>query len=151
VSAADSPQANERTLSLDRDELLAWGEEFGSMARPSDIVALSGDLGAGKTTLVQAICRGYGVQEPVTSPTFSLINVYVSQSGSVHHIDLFRLAGVRECLDIGLPEILESGELVIVEWPERAGDLVLTHPGVRRLRLEHVDGDESRRVLYANI
>src|ERR1700734_1372290 len=78
-------------LSLTREELVAWGERFGHAATPPLVVAISGELGAGKTTLVQAICRGYGVTERVTSPTFAIVQEYAAPRSRVYHLDLYRL------------------------------------------------------------
>jgi tRNA threonylcarbamoyladenosine biosynthesis protein TsaE len=108
---------------LSRDELLAWGEALGaSIGRPA-IVAVSGELGAGKTTLIQAICRGAGVGEPVTSPTFALVHEYASPRGPVFHLDLYRLRGPEDLTNLAWDDITsgEGSALVLVEWPERAG------------------------------
>ena len=74
-------------LALTRDELVAWGEAFGRAARAPLVVTLAGDLGSGKTTLAQAICRGFGVTEDVTSPTYALVHEYASPRGRVYHLD----------------------------------------------------------------
>lgn len=134
-------------ITLGRDELVAWGERFGRSARAPLVVALAGDLGAGKTTLAQAICRGYGVSEPVTSPTFALVHEYASPRGPVYHLDLYRLEDPRELVNLGWDEIVGAEALVIVEWPERAGDRM--PPGYVPIDLEHLPGDEDRRVLLA--
>ncbi len=93
------------------------------------VVTLSGDLGAGKTTLVQAFCKVLGVEEPASSPSFSLVNEYLYQdarglSHPVYHIDLYRLKDFDEALDIGLPEYIDSGEWCFIEWPEIAAPLL---------------------------
>src|SRR5271155_4597730 len=88
-------------LSLTRDELIAWGERFGHAAMPPLVVAISGELGAGKTTLVQAICRGYGVTGPVTSPTFAIVQEYESPRSRVYQLDLYRLERPSELTVIG--------------------------------------------------
>lgn len=103
-----------------RDALVAWGEAIGRELRAPMVLALTGDLGAGKTTLAQAICRGYGVVEPVTSPTFALAHEYASPRGPVLHLDLYRLEDDRALDSIGLDELLTRDALVIVEWPDRA-------------------------------
>ncbi len=89
------------------------------------VVLLQGDLGAGKTTLVQHICAHLGVEEAVTSPTFSLIQEYQTPSEeSIYHIDLYRLNSPSDFSEIGLSEILESGKWVFVEWPELAAGIL---------------------------
>jgi tRNA threonylcarbamoyladenosine biosynthesis protein TsaE len=132
---------------MTRDELVAWGEAFGRAATPPLVVALAGDLGAGKTTLAQAICAGYGVTEPVTSPTFSIVHRYEAPRSPVYHLDLYRLERPEELVTIGWDEIVMSHALVIVEWPERAGDLV--PPDHVPLDLEHAPHDDGRRILLA--
>lgn len=117
-------RASRGRLSLTRDELTAWGEAFGRAARPPLCVAIAGDLGAGKTTLVQAICRGYGVMEAVTSPTFALVHEYRAPLSPVFHLDLYRLQHARELAAIGWEDISAAHALVLIEWPERAAGLL---------------------------
>jgi tRNA threonylcarbamoyladenosine biosynthesis protein TsaE len=86
---------------------------------------LKGELGAGKTTLVQQFCRQIGVTEPVSSPTFSLINGYSSpEFGLVYHMDFYRLEKSAELSQIGLEEYLETTQLLLIEWPDIAMDLL---------------------------
>ena len=132
---------------MTRDELVAWGEAFGRAVSPPRVVALAGDLGAGTTTLAQAMCRGYGVTEPVTSPTFALVHRYDAAKSPVYHLDLYRIERPSELVNIGWDEIARSHALVIVEWPERAGDLIPS--GHVPIDLEHVASDPDRRVLLA--
>ena len=134
-------------LSLNLDEMEAWGERFGRAAEPPLVVALSGELGSGKTTLVQAICRGYGVTGEVTSPTFALVHEYPGGRTPVYHLDLYRLRGPDELTNLGWDDILRDAALVLIEWPERAGSRL--PPGHVPIRLEHVPGDDGRRLLLA--
>jgi tRNA threonylcarbamoyladenosine biosynthesis protein TsaE len=127
-------------------ELTAWGERFGRTARAPLVVTLAGDLGAGKTTLAQAICRGYGVTEQVTSPTFALVHRYDAPRSPVYHLDLYRLRGPQELTNIGWDEIVFSQSLVLVEWPERAAGLLPPHVSID---LEHDAADDTRRILLA--
>lgn len=129
-------------------ELVAWGEELGARLAPGSVVTLEGDLGAGKTTLVQAICRGYGVLEPVTSPTFALVHEYRSPRSPVLHLDLFRLDGPRDLANIGWEDVFTSGALVLLEWPGRAGaGAAADLRSATALRLAHVPGAADRRRL----
>lgn len=88
------------------------------------IVAFSGEIGAGKTTFIQAFCQHLGVVEPVTSPTFSLVNEYQYEPKegeplqSIFHMDLYRLEEAEEALDFGIEEYLDSGAYCLIEWPE---------------------------------
>ena len=87
------------------------------------IFLLSGDLGSGKTTLVQSIARKLQVEESVSSPTFSLVNAYESpKAGVIYHMDFYRLEKPSDLQQIGLEEYLESGQVCFIEWPEIATD-----------------------------
>jgi tRNA threonylcarbamoyladenosine biosynthesis protein TsaE len=128
-------------------EMTRWGEALGAGLEPPCVVTLAGDLGAGKTTLAQAICRGYGVGEPVTSPTFALVHEYAAPRSPVFHVDLYRLSGPQQLANIGWDDTISAAALVLVEWPERAeGELP---PATRALVLAHVpDHPDRRRVSW---
>lgn len=141
------PRAAEGRLSLTEPELVAWGERLGRQIAPPLVIAMTGDLGAGKTTLARAICRGYGVTDEVTSPTFAIVHVYDAPRSPVHHVDLYRLEDARELQNIGWDELVEANALVLIEWPERAVDRIpRDHLAIE---LNHVEGQPDRRVLYA--
>lgn len=141
------PLAARGRLTIDRDELQRWGEAFGRAARPPLVVSIGGDLGAGKTTLVQAIGRGYGVRAGITSPTYALVHEYESPRSPVYHLDLYRLADPRELTALAWDDIVQSHALVLIEWPERAGDRM--PPDHVPITLEHVPGDPDHRILLA--
>jgi len=95
------------------------GMRLGSLLRNGDVVCLQGDLGAGKTTLVQGLAQGWGSLDPVTSPTFIIVNVYRRpDAGKLFHMDAYRLESMPEAAEIDLDEMLAQGSL-LVEWPER--------------------------------
>ncbi len=89
------------------------------------VVWLSGDLGTGKTTFAQAVCRAGGA-EPARSPTFALVHEYASPKGPVFHADCYRLREPNEALDLDLPGLLTDARLLLIEWPERAGEFAPT-------------------------
>src|SRR6266511_4029877 len=131
------PEVVERTTSAAETE--AIGERIGSGLGPGDVVLVSGELGAGKTTLIRGACRALGVTEPVTSPTFTIGHRYRGRM-PVSHLDLYRLEGLdRE--DPGLLEdYLDSDSVALVEWPETAAGSL---EGVReRVTIRHAGGDE---------
>ena len=103
------------------EETEALGERLGAALHPGDVLALSGELGAGKTCLVRGLARGWGADERPTSPTFTLINHYhrLSDGARMVHVDCYRLADARDAWSTGLEDVLASGDIVVIEWPER--------------------------------
>jgi tRNA threonylcarbamoyladenosine biosynthesis protein TsaE len=100
------------------DETVRAGEILAGILEPGDVVALTGDLGAGKTHLVQGVARGLGVAEPVSSPTFNLLVVHPGRV-PLYHFDLYRLERAEELDDIGFAEMLESGGVSLIEWGDK--------------------------------
>jgi tRNA threonylcarbamoyladenosine biosynthesis protein TsaE len=128
-------------------ELVAWGESLGRAVHPPLCITLSGNLGTGKTTLVQAICRGYGVTSEVTSPTYAIVHEYLSPRSPVYHVDLYRLELEDELTNIGWDDLLSANALVLVEWPDRAhGQLPSNHLPIA---LDYLPDDPSHRLLLA--
>jgi tRNA threonylcarbamoyladenosine biosynthesis protein TsaE len=141
------PLAAEGRLALSEAELADWGRRLGRQINPPLVIGLAGDLGAGKTSLARAICVGYGVVEDVTSPTFAIVHVYDAPKSPVYHLDLFRLETPGELQNIGWDDVVRSDALVLIEWPERAGIFL---PAIHLpIELNHIEGDPTRRVLYA--
>lgn len=141
------PLAAQGRLACTEPELVEWGEALGRAVAPPLVVTISGELGAGKTTLAKAICRGYGVREAVTSPTFTLVHQYAAPRSPVYHVDLYRLSDPRDLTNLGWDEMLTEEALVLIEWPEHAGDRV-PHAHVP-ISLQHLPGEPDRRLLYA--
>ena len=88
------------------------------LARPSDLLVLVGDLGAGKTAFTQGFGRGLGIDEQITSPTFALVRSYTGRL-DLYHLDVYRLEQVSEALDLGLSELLDDGSVTVIEWGDR--------------------------------
>ncbi len=126
-------------------ELQEWAREFAATLTAPAVIALRGDLGAGKTTLVQAMAQALGVADEVTSPTYALVNEYASPRGPVHHFDLYRLRDAAQLAQLGWDDTLRAKGIVFVEWPERAADRLPSN--ALQLRLEHVPGVPERRRL----
>lgn len=105
------------------EETMAWGQEFGNTLDNNAIILLKGPMGAGKTTLTKGIARGMGIEEIVTSPTFTIISEYPGLKPLIH-IDLYRLEGEDDFESIGLGELLEGPGVKILEWSEKLGDYI---------------------------
>ena len=121
-----------------------FGLRFSRILEPGDVIALTGDLGAGKTALTKAIAKGLGVTETVTSPTFTIIKEYRSGRLPLYHFDVYRLSDGEEFLDIGGEEYLDGDGLCVIEWAGIIED-VLPEETVF-IRLEYADGDGARLV-----
>lgn len=107
------------------------------------VFLLYGEMGAGKTTLVQAVCKEMGVIQEVNSPTFSIINeIETPADGAVYHMDLYRIRKEQELLDIGIDEYLYSGNLCFIEWP----DLLVNRIGYNYISIK-MEGDANKRTI----
>ncbi len=126
---------------LGETDLTAEGERLGRSLQPGEVVWLEGDLGAGKTTMVQAIARGLGVETTATSPTYALVHRYQGRRGPVYHVDCYRLRTPDEARDLDW-STLATGDVTLIEWPERAGPWA--PPPSRRIRLGHLTDPDQR-------
>jgi tRNA threonylcarbamoyladenosine biosynthesis protein TsaE len=128
-------------------ELEAWGRELGRAAlRDGVFVCLYGDLGAGKSTLARAACRGAGVEGPIPSPTFTLVNLYVGAEGAtVRHADLYRIEDPKDLSNMGWLDLVQCEEVAFVEWAGRAAGHL---PEDRwDIRLDFLPDPSRRRVV----
>lgn len=117
------------------------------------IYAFQGKMGAGKTSFIRALCAAKNVEETVGSPTFSIINEYNSPTGIIYHLDLYRLKDEEEAIRAGVEDCLYSGEICLVEWPDRAPGifpkdalgvfLEMLDPNTRKLQVPSVIGKNS--------
>ena len=133
---------------LTEAQLEAWGERVGATVETPAFFALRGELGAGKSVLARAIARGAGVQAVMPSPTFNLVLHYEGADVEVVHLDLYRLDRADEVWELGWRELGAEGQLVLVEWPERAEPLLppdrwdvrleVTEPQLRRLTVQRM-------------
>jgi tRNA threonylcarbamoyladenosine biosynthesis protein TsaE len=125
------------------EETRALGRRLGALLRPGDLVTLAGPFGAGKTTLVQGIGEGLGIEDHLTSPSFTLVNEYrPAESGArlpFFHFDLYRLGDGAEAVDLGLDDYLSAGGAVAIEWPDAARDVL---PSDRLDLTLALDGDD---------
>jgi tRNA threonylcarbamoyladenosine biosynthesis protein TsaE len=128
-------------------ETEALAARVAARLRPGDVVLVSGELGAGKTTFVRGAARALGVEVPVTSPTFTLARRYEDGRLPISHLDLFRLAGLDAEEPDLLADELASDRVAFVEWPEQAGVDLADANVVARVWLEHLGGDRRRVII----
>ncbi len=125
------------------EETITLGRHLAAHLEPGDVVALYGDLGAGKTHLVKGICAAYGVPEAVvTSPTFTLVNEYAGEAFPIYHIDAYRIERLQEFFELGYEEYFFGDGLCLIEWPAHVEPLLPEH--TLRLRLTHLGGNRRR-------
>jgi tRNA threonylcarbamoyladenosine biosynthesis protein TsaE len=123
----------------------ALGEALGRLLQPGDVVGLSGEMGAGKTTFAQGVGEGLEVPEPVSSPTFALVHEYRGRV-PLWHLDTYRVASLDELVDLSWQELLAGCGVVLVEWPERIAAGM--PPGRLDVLLRYGDGD-CREIEFA--
>ena len=112
-------------MRLDEAELTRWGRSIGASVTPPVFIGLSGELGAGKSVLARAIGRGAGVTEAMPSPSYTLVQRYQGTPGvQVVHLDLYRIGSPDELAELGWSQLGDEEEIVVVEWPERAEELM---------------------------
>lgn len=128
----------------DPESTIRFGKVLGSCAGPGQVIALIGELGAGKTTLVKAIARGAGISndDMVSSPSYTLINEYYGRI-PIYHFDLYRLEGAGDIEELGYVEYLEGEGLSLIEWADMAPQML--PPEYLEVKIE-ITGDESRKI-----
>ena len=104
------------------DETQALGQKLASRLVPGDVIAYFGDLGAGKTAFTRGLAQGLGITDPVTSPTYTIVNEYLSGRIPLFHFDMYRLSSSDELFDIGWEDYLSRGGVCAVEWSENVED-----------------------------
>jgi tRNA threonylcarbamoyladenosine biosynthesis protein TsaE len=131
------------------DQTQALAAALAGLACPGDLVLLAGDLGTGKTAFAQGFAAGLGVDEPVTSPTFTLVRTYPSGRLKLHHVDVYRLDRLQEALDLGLAEMVDDVAVTLIEW----GDVVAPAlPGdFLEVRLGYGPADDDRTLTLDSV
>jgi tRNA threonylcarbamoyladenosine biosynthesis protein TsaE len=142
-------QTQRELITHSAEETIERGREIGASLKPPILILLSGELGAGKTTLTKGIAAGLGAarEEDVTSPTFTLVHKYQGRA-RLYHVDLYRICGFHDLETLGLEDFFSEDAVVIVEWPDRLS--LRTDWPVLRIALEHVS-DDSRRIVLSDI
>lgn len=127
------------------DRATALGAALGRLLRPGDVICLSGQLGAGKTVFSRGVGAGWGATVPLTSPTYNLAHEHErpNDKARLYHLDFYRIRGPRDAETLGIHEILESGDIVLIEWPER----ILEFLPAERMWIDIMIREDEARVL----
>jgi tRNA threonylcarbamoyladenosine biosynthesis protein TsaE len=138
--------ASREIVTHSSDETIQFGRELGTLLKPPVLILLSGELGAGKTTLTKGIVSGVGAasEDEVTSPTFTLVHKY-ERGARVYHVDLYRIGDFHDLETLGLEDMLAEPGVVIVEWPDKL--TLRTDWPIVRIQLEHVAEDTRKIVI----
>ena len=127
------------------DDTEAFAAAMARSLPKGTVIALHGDLGAGKTVFARGFARGLGVQEPVSSPTFTLVQEYPFSGGILYHLDLYRINDSAAALAFGVDEFLyDKSAFALVEWPERVADIL--PPETIHLKLTPLEAEGARRI-----
>jgi tRNA threonylcarbamoyladenosine biosynthesis protein TsaE len=135
----------ERVVTHSETETAAQGEKFAARLARGDVIAVYGELGSGKTHLIQGICRGLGVKDHVVSPTFTIVNEYAAGGRSIYHFDFYRVNSLREIVDLGFEEYIDGEGICLIEWADKAAPLLPP----RRYEITLAPGDDVNSRLIA--
>ena len=134
------------------EQTIAVGEKIAGVLQKGDVLVLKGDLGAGKTHFVKGIAKGVGSGELVTSPTFTILNVYEGGRVVINHFDMYRLSGKEEASELGFEEYFDrttSNGVSVVEWPEQVEGLI--KPPYYEIEIKKTDKDEQRKIYFRRV
>jgi tRNA threonylcarbamoyladenosine biosynthesis protein TsaE len=134
-------------ISHSPEETAAFGEQWGRLVPAGCVIALNGDLGAGKTQFVKGLAKGLQVSARVHSPTFTLVNEYGGGRLKLFHLDLYRLETPAQLWSAGIEEFLRPEGVSVIEWAERLGAAGLAPRDLKRVRLE-ILGETERRIIH---
>jgi len=110
-------------LTKSPEDTVLLGERIARSLKPNDVVAITGELGASKTTLIQGVAKGLGINNWITSPTFTLINEFTGKL-NLYHVDLYRIDSVADAEDIAIEEYFNKGGVTVIEWAEKIGPIL---------------------------
>lgn len=128
------------------EETLEIGRLLGENAAPGDVYALIGDLGAGKTVFTKGFAQGLGIEEPVNSPTFTILQIYEEGRIPLYHFDVYRIEEPEEMEEVGFDEYIDGDGVCLIEWAGRIGDLLPPDMTVVRIEKNLDRGPDYRRI-----
>ena len=132
--------------SFSRDETFELGREIGKNAKPCSVFALTGDLGTGKTVFTQGVAAGLGITEPVTSPTFTILQTYDGGRLPFFHVDVYRIDDIDEMEEIGYDDCFMRGGVCLIEWAEIIEELLPENTVRIKIEKDPAKGTEYRRI-----
>ena len=139
----------ETEFEFNLDNIAESAKKFIDEIGKNRIILFEGEMGAGKTTFISEICRILGANDDFGSPTFSIVNEYVDGKGdSIYHFDFYRIESPQEALDIGAEEYFYSGNLCLIEWPDRLGSLIPEDALTAEIKVEP---DGKRKLILKNL
>lgn len=133
------------TITNNREETIAFAEELAKKIDCPKVIVLSGDLGAGKTTFSKGFAKGLGIEETITSPTFTLLNEYTGEK-NLYHFDMYRLSSKEEAYELGFENYFEKNDgIILVEWAENVAGLF--NPPYLKISITKLDEDKRKFIL----
>ncbi len=140
-----------KTETFSPEETFRLGQKIGEQARPGELYTLIGDLGAGKTVLTQGIARGLGIEEPVSSPTFTIVQVYEEGRMPFYHFDVYRIGDVEEMEEIGYEDYFYGQGITLIEWANLIEEILPKHYREIRIEKDLERGFDYRRITVSEV
>lgn len=141
----------QNTETFSPEETFQLGQKIGEQAKPGELYTLIGDLGVGKTVLTQGIARGLGIEEPISSPTFTIVQVYEEGRMPFYHFDVYRIGDVEEMEEIGYEEYFYGQGITMIEWANLIEEILPNHYREIRIEKDLEQGFDYRRITVREV
>ena len=139
------------TETFSPEETFQLGQKIGEQAKPGELYTLIGDLGVGKTVLTQGIARGLGIEEPISSPTFTIVKVYEEGRMPFYHFDVYRIGDVEEMEEIGYEDYFYGQGITMIEWANLIEEILPNHYREIRIEKDLEQGFDYRRITVREV
>ncbi len=139
------------TETFSPEETFQLGQKIGEQAKPGELYTLIGDLGVGKTVLTQGIARGLGIEEPISSPTFTIVQVYEEGRMPFYHFDVYRIGDVEEMEEIGYEDYFYGQGITMIEWANLIEEILPNHYREIRIEKDLEQGFDYRRIMVREV